>query len=125
MYYYSNLNVDDVAESIDDTNKLLSEKISQLSKSSPDSTYTLKQVTDMLTEIGNKLDAESIKTRLSDIGDHIDELEDQSDRLQEEYASGESMHTYIDFVLDHLPASASLADREEIAEMLKKCNCLK
>ena len=90
MYYYSNLNVDDVAESIDDTNKLLSEKISQLSKSSPDSTYTLKQVTDMLTEIGNKLDAESIKTRLSDIGDHIDELEDQSDRLQEEYASGES-----------------------------------
>jgi hypothetical protein len=125
MYHYLAVHTDDAEEYIDNTSRLLSEKMSQIAKTDPGSTYTMKQVTDLLTEIVNQLDAVSIKECLSDIDGHIDDLEEQIDTNMDDQSKCESMHTYIDFVLDHLPDSASLADREEISDALKKCECLR
>jgi hypothetical protein len=62
---------------------------------------------------------------LDNISEEFSEFEDEISNYAESSINCGSMKDFKDIILDNLPDSASLSDRNEIEEQLNKCECIK
>src|SRR5574344_773121 len=136
MSYYSQGDIDELNSTIDRVKRLLSDKMKEISdeiKASkqnsedkkPLKTYTSDDVYELLDCLYNEFEFDEAVNLIDNIDDKIKELEDENSEHEQEHINRGSMREFKDLVLDNLPESASLADRNEIEEKLNQCECLK
>lgn len=136
MSYYSHGDIDELNSAIDRVKRLLSDKMKDISdeiKASnqnsedkkPLKTYTSDDVYELLDCLYNEFEFDEAVNLIDNIDDKIKELEDENSEYEQEHINRGSMREFKNLVLDNLPESASLADRNEIEEKLSQCECLK